>query len=63
MRFLLTATIFAAAVTLSAGAFAQEQPASTDGKSVPMQDAPAKIKPGKSTAKRHATSHHAKKKM
>lgn len=61
MRLLITATMFAAACTLSAGAFAQEQPASTDGKSVPMQDAPTKIKPGKSTAKRHASPHKSKK--
>lgn len=53
MRHLYTAILFAAAVAISGSAFAQN-PASTDGKSVPMEKAPEKIKPaGKSKSEMH----------
>lgn len=64
MHSLTTALVVAAALSVSGAAVAQE-PASTDGKSVPMQQAPEKIKPaGKSKSAMHKKAmHHSKKKM
>ena len=61
MRHLMTTVLFVASLAVSGIAYAQE-PASTDGKSVPMQQAPEKIKPaGKSKSAMHKKAmHHSK---
>lgn len=60
MRHVTQALVFAAALAVCGSAYAQE-PASTDGKSVPMEQAPSKIKSGKMKGKHHKTMHRMKK--